>query len=250
MMDYTYHEGPATKKLAEIIPIENIRLYLAYYLAMKKINLQGDDRLSYEKVYAALQVFATMFDRGAMTEKETESVMELLLNKYFNNLALFISPSAREGRRQKSRDYPFEFLLKALVFDAGYYSPMPGRVYYDLIVKFLKEQDVAGYSARDIEKKSSRISYEDVRHSIAAHLTAGDEQVFQQAFDLVSATRHDPKDGFLANIFEDLLPQIIGPFKDGITTFEKVKRHLTDTFKENFVNEMRGNSGVVFTLKK
>ena len=135
-------EDKATKRIAELIPPENLKVYWATYQILKEYPLKNPSE--YLKILKSITKDITwkiVEMKKIFTDNEVVvAALRKYLLKHQSLMETFVLfHCLKKGRGNIQRDFCLDFLIYAIVYDLRYYT---GKPHYSMITEFLVEQGI------------------------------------------------------------------------------------------------------------
>jgi hypothetical protein len=209
-------DGAATRKLAEIVPLENIKICLYIYKKMSETDIPDNKMFSPLKEILSIRKKLEKLNKDRWIESGAiNPIMENIWKTLSVNKDQIIKWMAAVGQSKAimgpSHDKAFDFLIYALIFDAKNYlaatkQNMPLIRLYDIVCDFLQEQDIL-----PVDGKRARLKVYD-RSTLATRYGRIKENHIRRTYLIYLAYSPDicslPSD--IAGIYEGYVTSLIG----------------------------------------
>jgi len=133
-------DGQYTKRLAKLIPIDNIKAYCYIYSLMIQIRISEKltDKIfsKIEKVHRnILGLIRDLKRSGWISETNYNTIKDVINIDEKKKIRAYVNEFL-----SKKRDRPFEFLIYALIYDIRHYNR--NNPHYQEVIDFLDEQEI------------------------------------------------------------------------------------------------------------
>jgi hypothetical protein len=208
-MGFKLEKGLATKKLSQLIPIENIVAYIGIYREMKETEIKKYAKVTPEaEIEQIRKILTRLVDKKYLTKEISRHFIgELLKSMAKSELAIESVISHVLKKEGFPEDRALNFLIYALIYDCKLYTK---KMNYKVIAEFLQEQTIAWLEYYDIGKRYRRLNERAIREYLRNYLLASDKfrDVVTDIFTSKGAT---VKAGFLTpdavRIISELFPK-------------------------------------------
>ena len=189
-------KGTATRKLFDLIPIENIRAYIGIYREMKKTEIKKYTDITPEgEITKIRKSLERLVARGYLTKDSSRHFLgELIKTMAKSDIAMESFISRDMNKEGFPEDRALNFLIYALIYDCKHYTK---KYNYELVGDFLDEQGIADLYCEDIGKRYRRLNKDTIKKHLINYLIVSDG--LQDAIKDIGTSKEERlQEGFLS----------------------------------------------------
>lgn len=181
----------SARKLSELIPIENLKLYIGIYWGLKAAQQKLDNnRVKKSKstlkdiIKQFIKVYKSLFNilGKDITNEASILILEKLWEKHYREIILGLWQQ-KYHKTDRPSNFPLDVLIYALAYDLKLYT---GRPHYFLIADFLNEQGIDNdrVSYEILKKRIRDIDKNKLVDKLINLYLFAQEDYFSKAFDI------------------------------------------------------------------